>query len=122
MALRTTATMLPNTQDLIMEVTTSYPVRARRHESMITLAGTLYMRSASSTEAPIPAARVPPVTHWCQRSLHCCRRGWRVCSCPMSIISAGFLATCAPDTMHLMNAQGTVPSKDHAEWHSHWPG
>lgn len=50
----TTATMLPNTQDLSMLVSTSYEVSARRALSTMTLAGTLYTRSASNTLAPMP--------------------------------------------------------------------
>lgn len=52
---RTTAMIVPNTQDLIQEVTMSQDVMARQAESRMTLAETPYTVSARPTLAANPA-------------------------------------------------------------------
>ena len=52
---RTTAMIVPNTQDLIHEVTMSQDVMARQAESRMTLAETPYTVSAKPTLAASPA-------------------------------------------------------------------
>jgi hypothetical protein len=49
--------MVPNTHDLIIEVTRSQAVTARAHESRMTFAGTSYTTSARRVLAAIPATR-----------------------------------------------------------------